>query len=192
MERIAAVLSALLLGACATPPPQSEGAPATVVRPQAPAAATETVRPAVGPAAATETARPAVGPAASKAPAPVAPVAAPRKRADAPTISAKPAAAPALDLKSLEQQLKDTKAIGVLTKLSLKNQVDDLLAQFRSVYDGPQSAGVAQLRRPFDMLLMKVLALVQDGDPALARSIHASREALWDVLADREKFRKLA
>lgn len=179
MERIAAVLSALLLGACATPPPQIEGAPTAVVPPQAPAAATDT-------------ARPAVGPAASKAPAPVAQVAAPRKRADAPTLSARPAAAPALDLKSLEQQLKDTQAIGLLTKLSLKNQVDDLLAQFRSVYDGPRSVGVAQLRTPFDMLLMKVLALVQDKDPALARSIHASREALWDVLADREKFRKLA
>jgi len=157
MKRVAAVLSAFLLGGCATPPPQSEMVPA-----------------------------------ASKAPAPVSPVAAPRKRAAASTQSAKPAAPPALDLKSLEQQLKDTEAIGFLTKLSLKNQVDDLLAQFRRVYDGPRSVGVAQLRTPFDMLLMKVLALVQDKDPALARSIHASREALWDVLADREKFRKLA
>jgi hypothetical protein len=179
MKRIAAVLSALLLGSCATPPPQTEGAPAAVMPPQALAAATET-------------ARPAVGPAASKAAAPVAQVAVPRRRADASAQSAKPAAPPALDLKSLEQQLKDTEAIGFLTKLSLKNQVDDLLARFRSLYDGAQSAGVAQLRAPFDMLLMKVLALVQDGDPALAKSIHASREALWDVLADREKFRKLA
>lgn len=157
MKRAAAVLSAFLLGACATPPPQTEMVPA-----------------------------------ASKAPAPASPLAAPRKRAAAAKLSARPSVAPALDLKSLEQQLKDTPAIGFLTKLSLKNQVDDLLAQFRSVYDGPRSAGVAQLRTPFDLLLMKVLALVQDKDPALARSIHASREALWGVLADREKFRKLA
>jgi hypothetical protein len=51
---------------------------------------------------------------------------------------------------------------------------------------------VAPLRAPFDMLLMKVMALLQDRDPALAGSIHASREALWGVLADREKFQKLA
>jgi hypothetical protein len=51
MKRIAAVLSALLLGSCATPPPQTEGAPAAVMPPQALAAATETARPAVGPAA---------------------------------------------------------------------------------------------------------------------------------------------
>jgi hypothetical protein len=39
---------------------------------------------------------------------------------------------------------------------------------------------------------MKVLSLLQDGDPVLARSIHASREALWGILADRESFQKLA
>jgi len=39
----------------------------------------------------------------------------------------KPAATPALDLKSLEKRLRETTAIGVFTKLALKNQVDDLL-----------------------------------------------------------------
>src|SRR5262249_7854586 len=43
---------------------------------------------------------------------------------------ATPAAA-TLDLRSLEQRLRDTTAIGVFTKLSLKNQVDDLLREFR-------------------------------------------------------------
>jgi hypothetical protein len=32
---------------------------------------------------------------------------------------------PAMDLKSLETQLKATKAIGAFTKLALKNKVDD-------------------------------------------------------------------
>jgi hypothetical protein len=95
-------------------------------------------------------------------------------------------------LKALEQQLKATKAIGVLTKLSLKNQVDDLLEKFRSFYAGRLQPSLAELRGPFDMLLMKVLSLLQDGDPVLARSIHASREALWGILADRESFQKLA
>jgi hypothetical protein len=179
MKRIAAVVSAFLLGGCANTPPQIEQAPVAVALPQAPAVASARAK-SVEP------------PAASKAPAPVGPGAAPSKRADAPTPSAKPAGPPPLDLKSLEQRLKDTAAIGFLTKLSLKNQVDDLLAQFRGVYAGPQSASVAPLRVPFDMLLMKVMALLQDRDPALAGSIHASREALWGVLADREKFQKLA
>jgi hypothetical protein len=38
---------------------------------------------------------------------------------------------------------------------------------------------------------MKVLCLLQDGDPALAKAIYASREAIWGVLSDRDKFSKL-
>jgi hypothetical protein len=33
-----------------------------------------------------------------------------------------------------------------------------------------------------------VLALLQDSDPPLASAIAASREAIWGILADREKF----
>ena len=62
-----------------------------------------------------------------------------------PTASDKPSA-PALDLSSLEQRLKDTHAIGVFTKLSLKNQVDDLLAQFRAFHQSPTKSPPADLR----------------------------------------------
>jgi hypothetical protein len=44
---------------------------------------------------------------------------------------------PAIDLPELERRLRDTRAIGVFTKLSLKNQVDDLLGAFRTLYQGP-------------------------------------------------------
>ena len=81
-----------------------------------------------------------------------------------------------------------TKAIGVLTKLSLKNQVDDLLDKFRAHYKRQSNTTLADLRRPYDMLLLKVLSLLQDSDPALARDIVASREAIWGILADRNKF----
>jgi hypothetical protein len=57
-----------------------------------------------------------------------------KKETTSPAVAApKP---PSLDLASLEQRLKDTKAIGVMTKISLKNQVDDLLDQFRAYYQG--------------------------------------------------------
>jgi len=74
-----------------------------------------------------------------------------------------------------------------MTKLSLKNQVDDLVDQFRAYHQG-QRKNLSDLRQPYDLLLMKVLTLLQDGDPALAREISASREALWSILADRSKF----
>lgn len=97
-----------------------------------------------------------------------------------------------LDLKALEQRLKDTDAIGVMTKLALKNQVDDLLDQFRGYYAGRTRVTLAELRRSFDLLLMKVLSLLQDRDPALARTINQSREALWAILADRVQFQRLS
>ena len=112
---------------------------------------------------------------------------APAAAAAAPTPVAARPIAPPLDLRSLEQRLKDTDAIGVLTKLSLKNQVDDLIARFRAFHDGQRPPTLPQLRPAFDLLLMKVLSLLQDHDTKLANDINASREAIWGVLTDRDK-----
>lgn len=98
---------------------------------------------------------------------------------------------PTLDLASLEQRLRDTRAIGVFTKLSLKNQVDDLLGEFRVLYQGPNKHPTAELRQRYDELLLKVLNLLQNGDPPLAAAIASSREAIWSILADPEKFAKI-
>jgi hypothetical protein len=100
----------------------------------------------------------------------------------------KPAGPPPLDLKSLETRLKETKAIGVYTKLTLKNQVDDLLDDFRAYYKGQLKTTLAELRQAFDRLVLKVLALLQDADPQLASAIAGSREAIWGILSDPVKF----
>ena len=89
---------------------------------------------------------------------------------------------------ALTARLRDTKAIGTFTKLALKNQVDDLLKQFRTHYASGRKASIDSLRQPYNMLILKVLSLLQDSDPALARTISASREAIWSILADRDKF----
>ena len=107
------------------------------------------------------------------------------------TIAVTKAPEPTLDLAGLTARLRDTSAVGVLTKLALRNQVDDLLKLFRTHHQGAQKAGVAALRPPYDMLVLKVLAVVQDGDPSLARAIAGSREAIWGILADREKFKSV-
>lgn len=102
------------------------------------------------------------------------------------------AATPALDLKALEHRLRETTAIGVLTKLTLKNQVDDLLDRFRAFHEGKGGATLAELRQSYDLLIMKVLSLLQDSDPVLARDIVTSREAIWSLLADPVKFATLS
>jgi hypothetical protein len=99
--------------------------------------------------------------------------------------------APTLDLAALKEQLKETRAIGVFTKITLKNQVDDLLQQFRDYYEGKAKVTMVQLRRSYDLLLMKVLSLLQDADQKLATAIVSSREAIWALLADPKKFATL-
>jgi hypothetical protein len=161
-----------------------------------------TLEPVAPPAAPPETppsAQPAVSaePTAAKTPAkviaPPVPAAAPEQLRHMEGVAPKPAKqeTPPLDLKSLETRLRQTKAIGVFTKLTLKNQVDDLLGQFRAYYEGRLKTTLAELRRPYDLLLLKVLALLQDADPPLAGAIVASREAMWDILSDPVKFKTI-
>jgi len=98
---------------------------------------------------------------------------------------------PPLALATLEQRLKDTPAIGVFTKLTLKNQVDELLDRFRAHYEGRSGTTLAQLRQHYDQLLQKVHGLLKDGDPGLAQAIMNSRESIWAVLTDPARFVKL-
>jgi len=133
-------------------------------------------------------------PAVTTPPAPAMPAASPppaappvKMQPPAPPV-VKPALPPPLDLKSLEIRLKETKAIGVFTKLALKNQIDDLLERFRAFYQGRIRTSLVELRRSFDMLVMKTLALLQDADPPLAGALASSRESIWGILSDRAKF----
>ena len=134
---------------------------------------------------------PAVASAAPPAPAP-APSPAPRtvSKAPAPPEIAAASPPPTLDLASLETRLRATSAIGVFTKLSLKNQVTDLLDQFETFHQGGAPA-LTTLRQEYDLLLLKVLSLLQDDDASLASAISASRESIWGILVDPVKFAKL-
>jgi len=134
----------------------------------------------------------AVKPEAPPAAPPVAesPGPAPKVKSKAP-VPEKPPAPPPLDLTSLEKRLRETDAIGIFSKLTLKNQVDDLLDRFRAHYEGSAKSTLPELRQPFDLLILKVLSLLQDRDSSLAGAILASREAIWGILADPVKFQKL-
>ena len=176
--------------------------PSLVVSPEIGAIADEPVPAARPPAATMQEVREA-----SVQPRPVAKAAPPAARkavsaATAPATLAQPVKSeapvpaarhvePPLDVASLKARLRDTNAIGMFTKLSLKNQVDDLLKEFRAHYLNGQKTSVASLRQPYDMLVLKVLSLLQDADPPLARTISGSREAIWNILADPEQFKSV-
>lgn len=155
----------------ATPPP----APAAVPAPKAPTPAPQTARKAASPVVKTpaptaRTPKPAAPPVAAQAP---------------------PAAPTTLDLNALKERLKATKAIGVFTKISLKNQVDDLMKQFNEYYQGKGKLTMGDLRRSYNLLMMKVLSLLQDDDQMLASAIVSSREAIWSLLANPTTFATL-
>lgn len=94
-----------------------------------------------------------------------------------------------LNLSSLEHRIRETRAISVLQKLALQQDVDDLLARFRAAHRSGQ-AQLPALRHPYDTLLTNIQSVLR-RDPQLANEIAASREAIWEVLADRSKFASL-
>jgi hypothetical protein len=198
-----AIAASLVLSGCAAPRPSQDAESRPAVQQSARIAPEPAPPPTPAPAPAQPPAQP---PAPTPVPVPAAPPAAvtppasgatkPKPATSEPVPTAKPAApespkAPTLDLGSLEQRLRDTKAIGVFTKLSLKNQVDDLLSQLRAFHKGAAKTPAAALRQKYDTLIIKVLTLLQDGDPQLASAIASSREALWGILMDPQKFSQI-
>jgi hypothetical protein len=202
---VAGLTAVLLASGCAsmkrpeTPKPDvaAAGGPATApVATPSPQPQPPPSPPVPAPVSAPASAAPAASPAKTKSPPPSSPnksasvAAAKPPPVAAPPVAVPPVAAPAaptLDLASLEQRLKDTRAIGVFTKLSLKNQVDDLLGDFRAFYKAANVRPSPELRQRYDLLLLKVLSLLQDGDPPLAAAISSSKEAIWNILADPNK-----
>jgi len=183
----------------AKPPQATTAAPASPEKPATPATPSASAPPGQ-PAAPATPAKPAPSTATAKpAPTKPAPAPTPKPATPPPQTAAKPTAPapraaspnPTLDLTALKEQLKSTKAIGLMTKLTLKNQVDDLLDGFRDLYAGKGKNTMPQLRQSYDMLMMKVLSLLQDKDQKLASDIVASREVIWGLLADPKKFAAL-
>ncbi len=113
----------------------------------------------------------------------------PEKSGQAPTVARAPEQT--LDVADLKAKLRETPAIGTFAKLALKNQMDDLVDKFRTLHVNGQRGAVPSLRQPYDALVIKVVALLQTGDPSLARTIANSREAIWAILADPQKFKSV-
>ena len=205
MSRYSAVimLTVLSTGCMHETKPQTQPPPVTATPETPKGPQTAKVTPATAkPPASTSKAKPApattakTAPPSATKPQPATPQkqvasAAPSKQAAASAPPKQAAAAPTLDVAALEARLKQTKAIGLMTKLSLKNKVDDLLDQFRQHHAGKPMPTVSELRRSYDLLMMKVLSLLQDRDQQLASDILTSRERIWGLLADPKSFAAL-
>ena len=96
----------------------------------------------------------------------------------------KPAVAPQLDMDTLIERLKQTQAIGVLTKLVLRSNVNDLIGEVKRYKKAKGSEKqLERIKAHFNGLLLKVLALL-DEDPKLAADIQCARDSLWHHLME--------
>ena len=93
-----------------------------------------------------------------------------------------------LDVATLKLRLRETSALGVFAKLELRSEMGDLMQQLRWHHQGSTTTSFADLRLLYDQFVLKVLSLIRDGDPPLARAIARSQESIWGVLVDPEQF----
>jgi len=84
----------------------------------------------------------------------------------------------------LEDRLKKTRAIGIFTKLAIRNDIMDLVDEIRTYRKKAQLQNrLKEIRSSFDGLILKIMALLED-DPALSRDLYTNRELLWNSLLE--------
>jgi hypothetical protein len=107
------------------------------------------------------------------------------KPSDAKTVkSTETKPAPQFDMDTLIERLKQTQAIGVLTKLVLRSDVTDLINEVKLYKKTKGSTRqLERIKAHFNGLLLKVLALLND-DPRLAQDIQSARDNLWQHLRE--------
>lgn len=97
----------------------------------------------------------------------------------------------AVDLDALTSKLADTKALGLFTKLSLKREVDAFEKDVQTYHQHKGDSTLDQLEERYELMVDKLLVLIQDKDQALAQDIQQARAQVWAKLADPDEFAKL-
>ncbi len=92
------------------------------------------------------------------------------------------------NLDSLEDGLRETDAIGLGKKLSLKKDFNRLVDKLHAFHQGTEDDGIDKLESSFHQLVDKTLSLLRAEDPDLHQRISAGRSGIWAVLRDRETF----
>lgn len=95
------------------------------------------------------------------------------------------------DLNVLIDCVSNSKALGFLTKLALKQDIDRFLDNVGRYHKGAGDLRLEQLRERYDVLVHNLVAVVQDKDGELVKTIDDGRDKLWVLLADEEKFASL-
>jgi hypothetical protein len=93
-----------------------------------------------------------------------------------------------IDLEMLAQMLANTTAVGLFTKLSLKRDIDKVLARLENYHAGKGKFSLDQLEEQYNLLLMKIAAHLQDKDLILHRHLCNDWLLIWEDLLDYDWF----
>ncbi len=93
-----------------------------------------------------------------------------------------------LDLDELSDRIANTKAVGLLSKLSMKRDVDKLEKDLRAFHGGTARHTLDQLKERYDLMVHNLLVQIQDKDAALAGDVARVRNQLWKRLANPDEF----
>lgn len=94
-----------------------------------------------------------------------------------------------VDLEILADMLAKTSAVGLLTKLSLKKDINRVLSRLEDYHDGRGRFTLVQLEEQYNLLLMKIATHLQDKDLATHRHLCNAWLVIWEDLKDPERFR---
>lgn len=96
-----------------------------------------------------------------------------------------------INLEGLEVGLRDTNAIGLFKKLSLKRDLDRLIVNFQAFHGGAEEANIEKLESSFEKLVNNTLSLLHAKDPDLHQRVSAARSQLWFRLRDPDTFQAM-
>ena len=96
------------------------------------------------------------------------------------------------DLKMLVGLLKKTRAVGLLTKNRLRIDIKTLISRLEAAHNGTGPFTLAEIQEQYDVLLMKIAAMLQDKDIFLHQKLCNAWDSLWADLKDPDKFRRFS
>jgi hypothetical protein len=97
-----------------------------------------------------------------------------------------------LDVATLRVRLKDTPAIGLIAKLRLKSEIEDLVSDLEAYHSGHATKTLDELHTRYLNLVGRVVGQLEQGDAALAHDLTEATDHLWATLADPGQFASLA
>ncbi len=91
------------------------------------------------------------------------------------------------DFHALETKIRNSEAIDLFSKISLKIEITSLVNEAVRLHEGKSAAGLYQRKVRFEELIDRAVIMLRKGDVSLAEEVEGSREALWRFLNSPEK-----